>query len=104
MSGADAGEANPDELVLDPATGALTLTLKHDIKRSYELTISITTTDGTNPKHHTVSGIEINVECGPLSTTVQPPILTTLKQVPSLPSPPTLTEKFTVTNPTCPVN
>ena len=50
MSGADAGEANPAELVLDPDTGALTLTLKHDIKRRYELTISIITTDGTNPK------------------------------------------------------
>lgn len=103
MDGSSDDSNNPSELVIDPDTGVLTLTNEPTILTTYNIVIDIRTTDGTNHKDVTVTGISIAIVCGAGSTTVMPPSLDTQYQVPNLPSPPSLTGQFTVTNDLCPV-
>jgi hypothetical protein len=62
---------------MDADTGALTLTNDPTILTTYNIEIDIRTTDGTNHKDETITGISISIVCGPGSTTVTAPTLAT---------------------------
>lgn len=100
------GRPLPDELVIDELTGIITLTNDATIKRSYDLEIDIRTTDNI-PENHidlTVTGITIEVVCGPDSTTLTPPVMEEQRK-PSVDDTGMIIKdaEFATSNPLCPV-
>jgi hypothetical protein len=80
----------------------LTLTNDATIKTSYDVEITILTTDGTNDMYHSVS-ITINVVCGPSSTILTTPAMAILKQAPNLATLLSISGTVENLNPTCPI-
>jgi hypothetical protein len=106
------GSASPPELTIDPTTGIFSLVNKASIKGTYTVDITIVSSDSeewsagstVNDVTHTVTGVEINLVCGPQSTTVTAPLMENLYQIPNFVTPLSLSGSFSVSNPTCPVS
>jgi hypothetical protein len=83
----------------------VTLTNKATAKTTYEIEIVVTTTDGVaaNERTVTVDGISISIVCGLASTTLTPPTMASLYQVPNLPKRLKIDATFLPTNELCPV-
>jgi hypothetical protein len=94
---------NPDTLVIDPSTGVFTLSNPATDTQSYEVEITIVTTDGYNSEAHVVSGVNVETVCGLSSTTVILPSETEFAKAPH--TLPVLSRSLTATssNPTCPI-
>jgi hypothetical protein len=69
---------NPSEISIGSSSGLVFVINKATVKTTYEIEIDITTTDGTNERYLTVTGISINIVCGPASTTPTPPSMSSL--------------------------
>lgn len=102
---ADSTITKPLELVFDESTGIFTLTNKATIKTSYEVVVTITTTDGINSQEVVVEGITITIECRETSTTLTPAPLDAIRKASVGDSvDPTFTNaEFITSNELCPV-
>ena len=74
------GSENPSELMIDASTGIFTFINDASIKTLYNVDIVISTSDGTNSYETTVSGVTIEIICGPDSTTLVAPSLPVLRK------------------------
>jgi len=72
---ADGVSENSDVLTIDSMTGVFSLVNNAYVKTVYEVEIDILTTDGINDVIQTVTGVTINMICGPNSTTLTKPEL-----------------------------
>jgi hypothetical protein len=103
ITGDAAAEHNPETLVIDAATGVFTLTNPASATQSYEVEITVVTTDGYNAETLVVPGVTVETACGLTSTTIVPPGETEFAKAPN--TLPVLSETLTATssNPTCPI-
>ena len=71
--------------------------------QSYTVDIHVVTTDGYNSVTDTISGVEIDTQCGVASTTLTAPTMNALTKSPFTTPVLSITETVTSDNPTCPV-
>lgn len=97
------GEANPDELKIDPDTGALSLETSYLRKQEYSLSIIITNIGGNQDTVDTITDIVISVVCGKDSTILTPPEIELLQKGNIYPDVLSHTKLFETSNALCPV-
>jgi hypothetical protein len=98
------GSEPPAELTIDSETGVFELMKESTNKAVYQVEIDIVTTDGINEDALTVSGVTIEIVCGPESTILTAPDLESLIGA-SVSTDPLIIEgsSFTLSNELCPV-
>lgn len=105
MTGAHYGDEPVDspDLLIGETDGMLYLRNAAEIKRTYDIRIKITTSDGTNDQDLYVPSVKIHAVCGPGSTTLSAPVLHPLYKIPKTLPVLSIEGEFATSNPSCPV-
>ena len=94
--------ANPRELMIDPASGQVSLELSAERKRDYEMKLEITTVGGNKDKFDAFE-IDVSVLCGLQSTTLTAPSLEILQKGNIYDDSLAQKSQFGVSNELCPI-